>query len=296
MNINAEKILACLAKRHAADVFVPNCKTGQTNQGLLILDAWVMKKSWVNPLMIGYEIKVSRQDFLNDTKWQKYLPYCNKFYFVCPSKLIYPNELPPEAGLLYASQTGSRLYQKKPSIYRDVPFPASLAKYILMWRAKITNEIELISTKQYWEQWLKTKKEDREFGHMVSRKIREMVASEIDAVKKENARIKHENEKLQNVKLALEKLGLNIQSITYWSIEREIKHKLEIIKKGIPNEDLISYLDNVIYRLNWIKGVFLNEEKTRCSYCGTVSTTQRQGDVCHACWKGWMVKAKESKE
>lgn len=49
----------------------------------------------------GYEIKVSRQDFLTDKKWQEYLPYCNQFYFVVPKGLILPEELPPEIGLIY---------------------------------------------------------------------------------------------------------------------------------------------------------------------------------------------------
>ena len=57
----------------------------------------------------GYEIKVSRSDFVNDTKWQDYLPYCHQFYFVCPPDLIQPDELPKEIGLMYAEI--GRLYE-----------------------------------------------------------------------------------------------------------------------------------------------------------------------------------------
>lgn len=30
---------------------------------------------------------------------------------------------------------------------------------------------------------------------------------------------------------------------------------------------------------------------TKCSYCGTTSTTQRPGDGCHACLRGVMQEA-----
>lgn len=49
---------------------------------------------------IGYEIKVTRADFLGDKKWQEYLKYCRKFYFIAPTGIIKPSELPPEIGLI----------------------------------------------------------------------------------------------------------------------------------------------------------------------------------------------------
>ncbi len=52
----------------------------------------------------GYEVKISRSDFVADDKWQEYLPFCNKFYFVCPPDLIKLSELPPETGLIYVEQ------------------------------------------------------------------------------------------------------------------------------------------------------------------------------------------------
>lgn len=52
----------------------------------------------------GYEVKISRSDFKSDDKWTEYLPFCNKFYFVCPPDLIQPSELPKEIGLIYVEQ------------------------------------------------------------------------------------------------------------------------------------------------------------------------------------------------
>jgi len=47
-----------------------------------------------------YEVKSSRADFLNDGKWEKYLPYCTQFAFVAPAGAIFRWELPRECGLI----------------------------------------------------------------------------------------------------------------------------------------------------------------------------------------------------
>ncbi len=68
-----------------------------TNQRLVMLSL-----DYMGGIVRGYEVKVFRSDFKKDTKWTDYLPYCNQFYFVCPTNLIAANELPPEIGLIYA--------------------------------------------------------------------------------------------------------------------------------------------------------------------------------------------------
>ncbi len=47
-----------------------------------------------------YEIKSSRSDFLADSKWPKYLPYCTHFAFVAPAGAIFRWELEREVGLI----------------------------------------------------------------------------------------------------------------------------------------------------------------------------------------------------
>ena len=48
----------------------------------------------------GYEIKISRADFLKDKKWEDYLKYCTCFYFVVPRGIIKSEELPSGIGLI----------------------------------------------------------------------------------------------------------------------------------------------------------------------------------------------------
>jgi len=117
ITMNAKDIIKLLAQKHARDLFVSECKNGSTwfTEGGLRLDAWVMKRSWASPLTIGYEVKVSRQDFLSDSKWHGYLDYCNEFYFVCPPELIQPNELPPKR-VLYWTSKNEMSYQEESSL------------------------------------------------------------------------------------------------------------------------------------------------------------------------------------
>jgi len=66
VDLSSDDLLRLIADRHAEDVFVPQCKDGPT-QGygpkLRVLDAWAMRKSWSQWSTVGYEIKVSRDDF-----------------------------------------------------------------------------------------------------------------------------------------------------------------------------------------------------------------------------------------
>lgn len=61
----------------------------------------------------GYEIKLSRQDFLGDRKWQNYLPYCHFFFFASVPDVIHPGDLPEEIGHLELGESGLIL-RKKP--------------------------------------------------------------------------------------------------------------------------------------------------------------------------------------
>ena len=120
----AHQLLDLLAVKHGKDVFVPECKDGPTWGGEhLRLDAWAMARSWTRPLTWGYEIKITRRDFMQDKKWQSYLGFCSEFYFVTTANVIKPEELPAEAGLMVASKNLTRLYTKKKAQRRQVEVP-----------------------------------------------------------------------------------------------------------------------------------------------------------------------------
>ncbi|HEY3265532.1 MAG TPA: hypothetical protein VGM37_01300 [Armatimonadota bacterium] len=96
-------IMNALAAKHAKDFFIEECKGGPTwFTGHLRMDAWAMKRSWANPLSVGYEVKVSRNDFVRDDKYPGYLPFCNELYLVAPKDMIAPFEVHAEVGLMEA--------------------------------------------------------------------------------------------------------------------------------------------------------------------------------------------------
>ena len=66
-----------------------------------ILDGFAISQAYRNMKTIGYEVKVSRSDFLRDDKWQNYLPVCNTFYFVSPPDVIHKDDLPEGIGLYH---------------------------------------------------------------------------------------------------------------------------------------------------------------------------------------------------
>ena len=251
--MTANTILKLLLKRHKDDICVPECKHGQSWSAEKIkrFDLWVMKRSYANPITWIYEIKVSRQDFLQDSKWQAYLPYCTDFYFVAPYGIINVNEVPEQAGLLLSSKNGTRLYCKKKAPHRDVRIPDSVFKYILMSRSKVvgSNYCNIKNDKkEYWQQWLDEKKEKQNLGHNVSRKIRQLYDKNVKFIKINQGRIENNLEKLEGVKRILKELGFNENNLG-WAYESKLRQRIAEINEGFPEKDVVKYLKTAISNL-----------------------------------------------
>ncbi|MDT8902211.1 MmcB family DNA repair protein [Anaeroselena agilis] len=79
-----------------------------------ILDGFAVKdRQFINLFTEGFEVKVSRSDFLRDVKWQEYLPVCSSFYFVVPENMVGPHELPEGIGLIFCNERGALTIIKK---------------------------------------------------------------------------------------------------------------------------------------------------------------------------------------
>ncbi|MDT8900928.1 MmcB family DNA repair protein [Anaeroselena agilis] len=84
------------------------------NRQQRILDGFVVKeRQFLNPVTEGFEVKVSRSDFLRDDKWQEYLPVCTSFYFVVPEGMVTTDEVPEGIGLIYCNERGILTIIKK---------------------------------------------------------------------------------------------------------------------------------------------------------------------------------------
>ena len=127
LKVTSTEIKKALAEYHPKDYFLTECKTCSTYfpdpQGMLKFDGLAMTRSYTSPCITGYEIKVSRSDFLGDNKWHLYLQYCNEFYFVVPVGLVAKDEIPENVGLIYYYPETGKLLKKRRAVYRKIEDP-----------------------------------------------------------------------------------------------------------------------------------------------------------------------------
>jgi len=240
----SDKIKKLLEVRHNKDVFVTECKTGSSGAGMQSLDAWAMKKSYSKPLIVGYEIKVSRGDFLNDTKWQGYMPYCNELYFVTPYAMVQPNEIPEGVGLMWVSKNGSTVRTKVKAKWRPL-LPEninSLFTYVLMTRTKIVHsDFSVLGRKEarkkpsgteFWTGWLKDKDLSYEFGRRVEGEIKKRLTEEVNNVKNENQRLKYRMDGYDKIVAMCKKLGIDPED---YNAENDFRKKVSGISRRLLN-------------------------------------------------------------
>jgi hypothetical protein len=146
-------------KEHG-ELFFSHVKTGSSwlsGQQLRILDGLAVKISWTKPSFMGYEIKVSRGDFLRDKKHTEYLPYCTTFYFVCPDKMIRKDEVEGDIGLIYCREDGSlRTVKRAVSVEPDVNALNSLLRYLVYYRSGSNRQQIMDAAKQVVREKRKT--------------------------------------------------------------------------------------------------------------------------------------------
>ena len=254
-NITAKVLLDLLQIKHGEDLSIPECKDGPTQfANHRRMDLWVMKRSWANSLSICYEIKISRSDFLNDTKWQDYLPLCNELFFVTKPGVIEKDELPEQVGLLVCSKNGVRLFTKKKAPYRDIELPENLYRYILMARTKIDSDykIEQGSATARWKRWLAQKDEKKELGWNVSKKIRQLVTQRILEVEGRQRILEKEIKNLGELRKIALGLGFTEDQLCSpsWNFNRTAE---DLLRGNRKVENLLGSLKRTGSSLDYLK-------------------------------------------
>lgn len=139
IEINALDIIDYLRK----DGFNSNCEVGVTEfcpygEGRRI-DLFYFNR-WDRQTR-GYEIKITRADFLADKKWKQYLKFCNWFYFIAPEGVIKKEELPDNIGLIEISVNESPIDQWDGDYYEKGTSKYALKRKFVK-RAKKLPDIE----------------------------------------------------------------------------------------------------------------------------------------------------------
>jgi len=224
--IDSDDIKRLLSEKHHTDIFVPECKDGPTHTAanLYKLDAWAMARSWIHPCTTGYEIKVSRSDWLQDRKFIEYAKLVHEMYIVSPKGIVMPEELPDGIGLMWVASTGTRLFTKRRAVYRDIELPASLLVYVLMCRATIdVKDKPTRRTRDDWERALADDKDDALFGALLGGRIKERFAKRVIEVGQENKRLQSDIERLQPIADELKKRNVHCFS---WARAEDIVDQL----------------------------------------------------------------------
>jgi hypothetical protein len=238
MKIRADMIKKGLSEKHAQDFFITEVKNGPTwaaRKGeLLKLDGLAIKKSWTQPCFTGYEVKVSRNDFLNDEKWPAYMDYCHRFYFACPKGLIQPEELQDNVGLLWYDESydkAGNLYTRKKALFRNIEISHEMLYYIVLSRIDDERHPFFSSQREYYQAWVNDKMKRYELGHMVSNKMLEEI-SRLNEAKIEAERIaekhKENTEILTKITQIMRDAGINTRNIgsRWYSWEEELRQEL----------------------------------------------------------------------
>ncbi|MHA7813283.1 MAG: MmcB family DNA repair protein [Phycisphaerales bacterium] len=232
LKITADTAIRLLEKKHSDDVFIPECKNGMTwGEGTTFrLDAWVMRRSWANMAFIGYEVKVSRSDFLQDDKWRNYLEYCNQLSFVAPKGVIKPEELPTGVGLYYIASTGTRLFTKIKPAFREIEPPVELMQYALMrardyMREDVPKKRDQNWNARFWREWVESEGKLKDLGHEATRRIKKLMGEEIAEIKRRNSELEMENAGYARVAGMMEQMGIGPCE---WHAERRVKALLEM--------------------------------------------------------------------
>lgn len=90
------KLLENHFRRFWGQILVPEYTYGNLRIDAILIDT---SHHWIR----GFEIKVSRTDFLQDKKWQEYSEFTSSLSIVCPEELIKKEEIPKPFGLIYVS-------------------------------------------------------------------------------------------------------------------------------------------------------------------------------------------------
>jgi len=209
--VTSQEIKLALEKKHWKDFFLTECKSGSTWMtpvgDMKILDALAIRKSWSSPCFTGYEVKVSRSDFLRDSKFYRYEEIVNCLYIVCPKGMIDRTELPESVGLMYYDPEKKTLTTKKKAIYRKIEYSPDLLLYIIYSRLDSDRYPFFDSKEEYFREFVDRKRCSKELGLSVGSRLIEENA----ALRKRIEQVEHfsqEYDKHRAIMKVLEKYNI----------------------------------------------------------------------------------------
>lgn len=261
--VKASTIVSLLQARHRDEVTATEITLGaaafEGRPPGKRLDFWAVKTSWSHPHYIGYEVKVTRSDFLADGKWADYMTGCTHFYFACPFGLIEPHELPEGVGLVYVTKAGNALATRRKALYRPIsdtsrPVVTNMLKSALMRGKGLTGDDE--ERRGYWQQWLDQYRGDRQLDRIVGSEIAATLAEkELALIRREKAvalRDREADKKMANadkIEAACEALGVKFPASWHYTedVTARLKHALSLHENKFSHSESIKRLRDTLH-------------------------------------------------
>ncbi|WP_128083539.1 hypothetical protein [Paenibacillus sp. DMB5] len=209
----------------------------------LKLDGLAIRKSWSKPLLSGYEVKVSRSDFLRDDKWMGYLPLCHEFSFVCPAGLIKPEELPEQVGLIYYNPDKETLQTKRKAVYRLVEIPANMLMYIIMNRLDNDRHPFFSDQREQIEAYIK----DKANRHHLSETYKHKIAARLDELEKEASEIRRKHERFDQTQAVYDRLRKLADQVGChgWFSDKWVDELEEMVLSSAVSKEIQYAVDSV---------------------------------------------------
>lgn len=139
-------------------------------------DVYAIFKSYVRPMPVAYECKVSVADFRADVtsgKWQSYMPFASGVYFACEAGLVRSADVPESCGLIVRAQ-GKWRAAKRPSL-RAMTIPQEALLKLLIDGVEREGPRYRVRA---WSESAHLLRCARQFGDVTARTIRDRLAVE----------------------------------------------------------------------------------------------------------------------
>jgi hypothetical protein len=129
---------------------VPLGSVWLSKEGLGVADVISIDCSYVKFIVNIFECKVTHSDFIQDVKskkYEKYLPYCNRFYYACLEGVATVDEVPKEVGLMVKGEKGWRTVRAPKK--RDIDIPKEALLSMLFFKGRVYNDRRIKLSNNY---------------------------------------------------------------------------------------------------------------------------------------------------
>jgi hypothetical protein len=249
--VHSYQIISALEKRFERDSYMllTEVPTGGDVNGNLRFDAITLARYHNGFDVTGYEVKVSRSDFLRDAKLHLYPQYVNAMTLVCPRGMVDRKELPDGYGLMwYEPESGSLRYRRKPEhdLARDTHQIRDSIIARLAFGSAPSRYGRYEDAREYVQQKRELKNIGRLFGTMLAKRVDELSRATDTGYQE---RLERDYQKLRQLENILQDNGVDIYYLDLDNPEH-VQRITDQIKNGASLQDVRRQSRSIVGSVN----------------------------------------------